>query len=56
MYYVATLTSKGQITIPTEITKIMGLKPGDKVCIDEKQNRLEIYKQNVFNKKTQILL
>ncbi len=31
----ATVTSKGQITIPAEVRKALGLKPGDKVDIFE---------------------
>jgi AbrB family looped-hinge helix DNA binding protein len=29
--YDATVTSKGQITVPSEVRKTMGLKPGSKV-------------------------
>ncbi|MGE3295632.1 MAG: AbrB/MazE/SpoVT family DNA-binding domain-containing protein [Geminicoccaceae bacterium] len=28
---VATMTSKGQLTVPKEIRELLGLKPGDKV-------------------------
>ena len=34
----ATLTSKGQITIPIEIRKVLGLKTGDRIEIYEEEN------------------
>lgn len=39
MKYTSTLTKKGQVTIPIEIRKYLGLKPHDKVAftIDNKQ-------------------
>lgn len=40
---VATVTAKGQVTIPAEIRKALGLKPGDKAAFvyDEKGVRIE---------------
>lgn len=31
--YTATVTSKGQVTIPVEVRKAMGLKPGSKIML-----------------------
>ena len=31
---VAKITSKGQITIPAEVRRMLGLKPGDKVAFE----------------------
>lgn len=31
MFYQSTVTTKGQVTIPAEIRKALGLKPGDRV-------------------------
>ena len=35
----ATITSKGQITIPLEFRKALGLKSGDRIDFIEKQHR-----------------
>jgi AbrB family looped-hinge helix DNA binding protein len=40
----AKLTSKGQITIPVEIRRKLGLREGDKVSFQEEQGK--IYLQN----------
>ena len=32
--YVATVTQKGQVTIPSELRRALGLKPGDKVAFN----------------------
>jgi len=32
--YEATVTEKGQVTIPQEIRRLMGLQPHDKVCFE----------------------
>lgn len=32
---VAKITSKGQITIPAETRRVLGLKPGDKVAFEQ---------------------
>ena len=39
----ATITSKGQVTIPAEIRKVLGLKPRDKVAfvLDQGEVRIE---------------
>lgn len=39
----AKVTSKGQITIPIDIRKKMGIKNGDKVLFIEDGNRIYIY-------------
>lgn len=36
--YKAKLTSKGQITIPVEVRKAMGIKPGGRVAFFEGEN------------------
>lgn len=33
-----TMTSKGQVTIPKEIRKTLGLKPGDRVIFEKEEN------------------
>lgn len=38
----ARVTSKGQITIPREIRKKLGLKPGDKVLFVEEDGRITV--------------
>jgi len=40
----ATLTSQGQISLPSQARKKIGLKPGDKVLVIPIGSRLEIYK------------
>ena len=45
----ATLTSKGQITVPKQIRERMGLKPGDVLEFDEKVSYLKA--QRVFDEK-----
>ena len=36
---VATLTSKGQITIPAEVRRALGIGPGDKVVVEVSEGR-----------------
>ena len=38
----AKVTSKGQITIPIEIRRKLGIKEGDKVLLIEEQGRAEL--------------
>jgi AbrB family looped-hinge helix DNA binding protein len=40
----AAVTSKGQITIPAEVRKKLGLKPGDRVRFIERENGEYIFK------------
>ena len=42
----AAVTSKGQITIPAEVRKKLGLKPGDRVRFVESENGEFIMKPN----------
>ena len=43
----AKVTSKGQITIPIDIRKKMGIKNGDKVLFVEDGNRIYIYNSSM---------
>ena len=43
----AKVTSKGQITIPIDIRKKMGIKNGDKVLFVEAGNRIYIYNSSM---------
>ena len=36
--YLAKISSNGQITIPVEIRRLLGLKSGDKILFLQKQN------------------
>ena len=38
----ATITAKGQVTIPAEIRRILGLKPGDKVAFTLNQGEVRL--------------
>ncbi len=38
----ATVTSKGQVTLPAEARRRLGMKPGTKLEITIKDNRLEV--------------
>ena len=42
--YVATVTSKGQLTLPVEVRRRLGIDPGDRVTIvvDEAAERAEL--------------
>jgi antitoxin PrlF len=39
--YRAKITSKGQITIPVEVRKAMGIKPGEKIIFSQGAERTE---------------
>ncbi|ATW28411.1 regulator [Candidatus Formimonas warabiya] len=43
---IARISSKGQITIPIEIRKRLGLKEGDKVVFIEKDNNIILLNSN----------
>lgn len=50
---VATVTSKGQVTIPVEIRRLLGAKTGDKLAFEPTQDGIRIVRQgeeNVFEK------
>jgi len=39
---VTTVTQKGQITLPAEIRKRKGIKPGDKVQVSEEKGEIKV--------------
>jgi AbrB family looped-hinge helix DNA binding protein len=39
---VATITAKGQVTIPVEIRRLLGLEPGDRVVFRVREDAVEI--------------
>ena len=43
----AKLTSKGQITVPKEIRRALGVKPGDKIVFDDDGEAISLRKANV---------
>lgn len=45
---IARISSKGQVTIPIEIRKKLGLKEGDKVIFLEKDNNVILINSNRF--------
>ena len=49
----AKITSKGQITIPVEIRKSLGVKPGDHLRFERKEGGIRVVRdveENVFEK------
>ena len=40
--YETTITGKGQVTIPQEIRRLLGLRPGDKVCFEVEGKMVKI--------------
>ena len=48
MIYTTTLTQKGQVTIPIEIRKYLGLKPYEKVEFKKNNNQITIKKSKDF--------
>ena len=42
---VITLTAKGQVTIPADIRRRLGLKPGDKVAFVEEDGKVVLVRQ-----------
>jgi len=49
----ATVTSKGQITVPVEIRRSLGVKPGDKLRFEPQEGGFRIIRdsdENVFEK------
>jgi AbrB family looped-hinge helix DNA binding protein len=43
----ATMTSKGQMTLPKDVREDLGLKPGDKVDIVKREGRYVLLPRNV---------
>lgn len=51
--YLATITSKGQITVPVEIRRSLGVKPGDKIRFVQQENGIGVVRdteENPFEK------
>ncbi len=50
----AKITSKGQITVPLEVRKELGVKPGDKIRFERNSDReitvLPVRKESLFEK------
>jgi AbrB family looped-hinge helix DNA binding protein len=49
----AKVTSKGQITVPVEIRKSLGVKPGDNLRFEQKEDGFRVVRdveENVFEK------
>lgn len=40
--YISTITSKGQVTVPVEIRRALGLKPQDKIIFRVVQGKVEV--------------
>lgn len=40
--YISTITSKGQVTVPVEIRRALGLKPQDKIIFRVIQGKVEV--------------
>jgi AbrB family looped-hinge helix DNA binding protein len=53
MYSVSTITSKGQVTLPSKVRKRMGVKAGDTVIFEFVDDQLVVRKardiENFFN-------
>lgn len=43
-FYIARITTKGQVTIPLELRKVMNVKEGDYIFFKKKGSRVEIKK------------
>jgi AbrB family looped-hinge helix DNA binding protein len=51
--FLATITSKGQITVPVEIRRTLGVKPGDKIRFERQEGRIHVIRdsnENPFEK------
>lgn len=46
MTYNSTVTSKGQMTLPVEFRKKLGIKPGERVTVDLKGDKVIVQKNN----------
>ncbi len=46
MIYNSTVTSKGQMTLPVEFRKKLGIKPGERVTVDLKGDKVIVQKNN----------
>jgi antitoxin PrlF len=49
----ATITSKGQITVPLEVRKVLGVRAGDKLIFEEDENGIRVRpvrSQSAFSK------
>lgn len=44
-----TMTSKGQVTVPVEIRRRLGLRPGDKVRFEDDGSTVRVVRQNMLS-------
>jgi antitoxin PrlF len=52
-FSIAKVTSKGQVTIPVEVRKSLGVKPGDKLRFEPQEGGFRVLREieeNVFEK------
>jgi AbrB family looped-hinge helix DNA binding protein len=52
-FFRATVTSKGQITVPVEIRRSLGVKPGDKIRFEKQKGGVRLVREpeeSVFEK------
>jgi AbrB family looped-hinge helix DNA binding protein len=45
----AKVTSKGQITVPVEIRKSLGVKPGDSICFEQQKDGIRVLRDGNVN-------
>lgn len=43
-FYIARITTKGQLTVPLELRKVLNVKEGDYILFEKKGSRVEIKK------------
>lgn len=51
--FLAKITSKGQITVPVEIRRSLGVKPGDKIRFEQQEGGIRVVRdvdENPFEK------
>ncbi len=48
MFQTSSITTQGQVTLPAEIRKLFGLKPGDKVSFSKQGNEIVVRPAKTF--------